>query len=89
MKRNFARHGIPDYCVSDNGPHFDEFSRFARDYGFNLVKSSPYYSRGNGKAESAVKVVKKISKTSRHEDPYFALLAYRNTPQEEHTYSPA
>ena len=22
MKRNFARHGIPDECVADNGPQF-------------------------------------------------------------------
>ena len=47
MKRNFARHGIPDTCTSDNGPQFDchEFSRFVRDYGFALVNSSPYHSR--------------------------------------------
>ena len=91
MKRNFARHGIPDICISDNGPQFDchEFSRFARDYGFALVKSSPYHSRGNGKAESAVKITKNILKKSREEDPYIALLAYRNTPQQGQVYSPA
>ena len=52
MKRNFARHGIPDDCISDNGPQFDshEYSKFARDYRFNPVKSSLYYSCGNGKA---------------------------------------
>ena len=81
MKRNFARHGIPDTCISDNGPQFDchEFSRFTRDYGFAMVKSSPYHSRGNGKAESAVKIAKNILKKSREEDPYIDLLAYRNT----------
>ena len=91
MKRNFARHEIPDTCISDNGPQFDyhEFSRFARDYGFAMVKSSPYHSRGNGKAESAVKIAKNILKKSREEDPYIALLAYRNTPQQGHVYSPA
>ena len=90
-KRNFARHGIPDTCISDNGPQFDchEFSRFARDYRFAVVKSSPYHSRGNGKAESAVKIAKNILKKSREEDPYIALLAYRNTPQQGHVYSPA
>ena len=82
MKRNFARHGVPDECISDNGPQFDsyEYSRFAKEYGFTLIKSSPYHSQGNGKAESAVKVAKNILKKSRHEDPYLALLAYRNTP---------
>ena len=91
MKRNFAHHGIPDECVSDNGPQFDshKYSRFARDYGFNLVKSSPYYSHGNVKTEFAVKMAKNILKKSCHEDPYLALLAYRNTSQQGHTYSPA
>ena len=91
MKRNFTRHGIPDTCISDNGPQFGyhEFSWFARDYGYALVKSSRYHSRGNGKAESAVKIAKNILKKSREEDPYIALLAYRNTPQQGHVYSPA
>jgi len=82
MKRIFARHGIPNTCISDNGPLFDcpEFSRFACDYGFALVKSSPYHSRGNGKAESAAKIAKNILQKSREGDPYIALLAYRNTP---------
>ena len=83
MKRNFARHGIPDTCISDNDP------QFARDYGFARVKSSPYHSRGNGKAESAVKIAKNILKKSWEEDRYIALLAYRNTPQQGHVYSPA
>ena len=31
MKRNFVRHGIPDECVTDNGPQFvsHEYARFA------------------------------------------------------------
>ena len=91
IKRNFARHGIPDECISDNGPQFisHEYTQFARDYGFTPITSSPYHSKGNGKAESAVKVAKNILKKSRNEDPYLALLAYRNTPQQGYTYSPA
>ena len=83
MKRQFAHHGIPDELLTGNGSQFEshEYSRFAREYGFTIVKSSPYYSRGNGKAESAVKIAKNILKTSRKEDPYLALLAYRNTPR--------
>ncbi|XP_029199313.2 uncharacterized protein K02A2.6-like [Acropora millepora] len=75
MKRNFPCHGIPDTCISDNGPQFNchELSRFGCDYGFAMVKSSPYYSHGNGKAESAVKIAKNICKEiarkSREEDP--------------------
>lgn len=91
MKRNFARLGIPLECVSDNGPQFisHEYDQFAKEYGFTLIKSSPYHSQGNGKAESAVKIAKTILKKARHEDPYLALLAYRNTPQQNYTYSPA
>lgn len=91
MKRNFARHGIPQECVSDNGPQFDsyEYAKFAKEYGFKPIKSSPYHSQGNGKAESAVKVAKNILKKSRNEDPHLALLAYRNTPQQGYTYSPS
>ena len=66
---------------------YHEFSWFAYDYGFALVKSSPYHSRGNGKAKSAVKIVKNILKKSREEDSYIALLTYRNTPQQSHVYS--
>ena len=46
-------------------------------------------SRGNGKAESAVKITKNVLKKSRKEDPYLALLAYRNSPQQIYNYSPA
>ena len=40
--------------------------------------SSPYNCRSNGKAESAVKIAKKLFKGST--DPYLALLEWRNTP---------
>ena len=56
---------------------------------FTIVKSAPYYSRGNRKSESAVKIAKNILKKSRKEDPYLALLAYRNTPKQGYNYSPA
>ena len=91
MKKNFARAGIPRERGSDNGRQFNshEYSRFAREYGFKAIKSSPYHSKGNGKAESAVKVAKNILKKTRNEDPYLALLACRNTPQQGYSYSPA
>lgn len=83
VKQHFARHEIPDELITDNGPQFksDESLRFAREYGFTMVISSPYYSRGNWEAESAVKIAKHILKKSWKEDPYqyLALLAYRNT----------
>ena len=78
MKKNFARHCIPDECVADSGPQFvsHEYAHFAREYGFTSIKSSPYHSRGNWKAESAVKIAKNILKKSRFEFPCLTLLAY-------------
>ena len=77
--------------ITDNGPQFEshEYLIFAQEYGFTIVKLSPDYSQRNGKAESVVKIAKNILKKSRKEDPYLALLAYRNTSQLGYNYSPA
>ena len=79
--------------MTDNGPLFASrilaFRSRVQLYGFTSTKSSPYRSQGNGRAESAVNISKNILKKSRHEDPYLALLAYRNTPQQGYDYSNA
>ena len=91
MNRNFAQYGIPDECITDNSPQFvsHEYSHLTCKYGFTSTKSSLYLSQGYGKAESAVKIAKNILKKSGNEDPYLALLAYRNTPQQGYDYTPA
>jgi hypothetical protein len=61
-KVQFARHGMPDTVITDNGPQFSatEFSAFARDWQFKHLTSSPRYPQSNGQAENAVKTCKTL-----------------------------
>ena len=93
MKEIFARFGIPDELVSDNGPQFasSEFKKFADSWSFRHTTSSPGYPQSNGKAEQAVQTVKRIFRKCKEtgQSEYLALLEWRNTPSEGMTYSPA
>ena len=79
-KSIFARHGIPEEVITDNGPQFiaELFSEFARNYQFSHITSSPYHPMSNGEAKRAVGTVKSLLR--KKGDPYLALLAYRVTP---------
>ena len=93
LKCHFARFGIPDQLVSDNGPQFacDEFAKFTESWDIEHFTSSPGHARANGKAEAAVKQAKhmimKCEKSG--SDPMLALLEIRNTPQQDANSSPA
>ena len=82
LKSIFARHGIPEVVRSDNGPQYDsaEFTKFAKEWGFQHVTSSPRYAQSNGEVERSVQTVKNLLK--KEDDPTKALMAYRSTPQE-------
>ena len=88
FKSIFARHGICETLVTDNGPQFSgaDFANFAESYWFRHVTSSPKYPQGNVEAERAVQTVKGLLKKS--VDPYRALLTYMSTPL-QNGYSPA
>lgn len=71
-----------------------EFRRFAGEYDFEHITSSPKYSQSNEAAEAAVKIAKNILKNVKmiyilcKDDIHLGLLAYRTTPL-ENGYTPA
>ena len=81
----FARHGIPDIFMSDNGPQFinDTFKCFMKKWNIRHVTSSPRYPQSNGKVENAVETCKMLMKMAEksRSDICLVLLDYRNTPQ--------
>ena len=93
LKHHFARYGICDTLVTDNGSQFasDAFRTFTKSWAFNHETSSPGNSKANGAAEAAVKVAKRIMKKSKdsNEDAYLGFLNHRNTPTEGLKSSPA
>ena len=86
LKAMFALYGVLDALVTDNGPQFTsaEFARFASNWGFEHITSSPRYPQSNGKAENAVKTVKRLFTKCREtgQSEFLALLDWRNTPTE-------
>ena len=86
---HFATFGAPTRVHTDNGPQFisKDYADLADKHKFQHTTSSPYYPKGNGRAEAAVKVAKGLLKKS--ENINVALLLHRNTPQAGYSYSPA
>lgn len=91
-KSQFARFGIPETVLTDNGPQFraESYATFAKEWEFSHITSSPYHSQANGKAESAVKIAKRlIKKASKgNQDLHLVILNWRNTPSEGVNLSP-
>ena len=61
LKALFARYGVPDLQVTDNGQQFASAELkvfFAKRWGFQHLISSPHYPESNGRVENAVKTVK-------------------------------
>jgi len=84
LKVHFSRFGCPVQIKTDNGRQFTsaEFEKFASEWNFSHVTSSPNMPSSNGHAESAVKIAKRILRKAKdaNTDPYMALMEFRNTP---------
>jgi len=70
------------WVISDNAPQYSSlpFKEFSNNYGFVHTTCSSMYPQANGEAEQAVQTIKSLLK--KVQDPYKALLNYRNTPLE-------
>ena len=84
LKSQFARYGVPSVLMSDNGPCYssEQFKQFSQDWCFDHVTSSPGYPQSNGQSERSVQTLKAMLEKA--DDPYKALLSYRNTPLDGH-----
>ena len=82
----FAQFGRPESIKSDNGPQFrGPFGDWCKANGIRHVTSSPFHPQSNGRAEAAVKNMKKLlQKTSEERSSFLTALAeFRGMPRED------
>lgn len=86
LKGHFARFGVPDTLISDNGPQYSsqEFKDFAAKWEFNHTMSSPHFPSSNGLAERAVQSAKQLLEKTKRDgsDIFMNILNHRNTPRD-------
>lgn len=91
----FARFGLPEMLVTDNGTCFvsSEFEHFLHKHGVRHATSAPYHPVSNGLAERAIQILKrglkKTSDSTMQSRLARVLLAYRITPQTTTGLAPA
>ena len=95
LRATFARYGIPQTVVSDNGTTFTsaEFKEFMTSNGITHITTSPYHPQSNGLAEKMVQSfnvgMKKFSEGTIDTKLARFLFSYRVTPHTTTGVSPA
>lgn len=98
LRKYFATFGVPEEVSSDGGPEFSakDTKAFFSRWGINHRMSSAYNPRSNGRAEVAVKSMKRllsdnVSDSGDLDTDRFtrAILQFRNTPDPQNGISPA
>ena len=97
LRHLFAKYGLPEQIVSDNGPQFisEEFETFMKSNGVKHTRCSPYHPSSNGAVERFVRTFKQAMKagdkdglTPQHRLENF-LLTYRTTPHSTTNVTPS
>ena len=95
LRSLFARYGIPNQIVSDNGPQFtsEEYRQFCERNGIRRTLVAPYHPSSNGEAERFVQTFKSALRRAKSEDLKQALaqflLHYRTSSHGTTGKSPA
>ena len=95
LRSLFARYGIPQQIVSDNGPQFtsEEYRQFCECNGIRRTLVAPYHPSSNGEAERFVQTFKSAIRRAQPKDLSKALaqflLHYRTTSHRATGRSPA
>ena len=97
LRKLFARYGLPEQMVSDNGPQFvaEEFQRFLKINGVRHIRSSAYHPSTNGAAERMVQTVKHALRSGQQRGDLIGhtlsvfLLQYHSTPHSTTGVSPS
>ena len=95
----FRTYGVPEEIASDGGPPFrsTEYTKFLSTWGITPRLSSAHYPQSNGRAEIAVRIMKRALDGSLDprtgeidtEKAAQAILTHRNTPNKETGIAPS
>lgn len=95
IRNLFARYGLPQVVVSDNGPQFisKEFKDFLKQNSVKHTLCPPYHPASNGLAEKHVQTFKHMFRKQEGNDVQFkvanVLFRYRNIPHTTTGKTPA